>query len=203
MSGITGGVLLLLQLVMAAVLCWSCLCRVTKTNGDTRREVRWAMVFEGGCAGLLFGAPFFPWLMPDEFDHPLGTTPTWVWLVFLFSILVVQFVTAKYWARGVPHVFQLAQEPGPLPEPAPQGHPRMLALIAAVFAVVSLALPRTASAEAPPDGAPLVAVPAGGVINCYASGGCVGMSAALYHQLRQALQEAAQKPVDCRRSPST
>lgn len=121
-----GGIMLVLQVLMAMVLAWSCLCRATKTNGDTRREVRWAMTFEGVAVGLLGGAPFLPVLMPADtqaianYFHtawPPGHTPLAIWILFLVSIFGVQLATAKYWRDGVPRQLQvrrMAEEP---PEP--------------------------------------------------------------------------------------
>ena len=99
-------VFLILQVALALFLCWSTLCRATKTNGDTRTEVRWAMAFEGFASGLLLGAPFLPLLMPRDVHWAPFETPAEVYLVFLVAIVIVQLATAKYWRAGVPEVFQ-------------------------------------------------------------------------------------------------
>jgi hypothetical protein len=185
------GVLLVLQLSMALVLCWSCLCRATKTNGDTRREVRWAMVFEGAAAGLLLGAPFLPALMPEFFEWEVGTTPVAIWMILLVSILTVQLVTAKYWQQGVPERFQVGYQ-----RPASS----MLAFALAVVAI-GIALgtgigqaEASTSGQRQPDAhahrnispgpteeeVPLGAVREGGTFVCNAPEGCVGMTGRVF-----------------------
>lgn len=98
--------MLAMQMALGAFLFWSCFCRMTKTDRDTHREVRWAFLFKGACSGILAGAPLLPILMPREATWPAYTTPTWVWLTFLLSVAIVQVVTAHHWRDGVPREFQ-------------------------------------------------------------------------------------------------
>lgn len=98
--------MLAMQMALGAFLFWSCFCRMTKTDRDTHREVRWAFLFKGACSGILAGAPLLPILMPREATWAPYTTPTWVWLTFLLSVAIVQVVTAHHWRDGVPREFQ-------------------------------------------------------------------------------------------------
>jgi len=98
-------VLVLLQMVMALGLAYSCFCRLVRTDAETVREVRLAIWFEALAAGLVAGAPIVPLLVPEITWSP-GTTPRWIWLVLLVAATFVQLVTSRYWRGGIPRDFQ-------------------------------------------------------------------------------------------------
>lgn len=97
--------LLILQVTLGAALAWSCFCRLVRTDGNTAREIRWAIVFEAGAAMMVAGAPFIPIMLNNEW-WPILTTPWWVWVVLLMAAAAVQVATARYWRGGVPQDFQ-------------------------------------------------------------------------------------------------
>nr|DAG84927.1 MAG TPA: hypothetical protein [Caudoviricetes sp.] len=98
-------VLVLLQVVMAMGLAYSCFCRLVRTDAETVREVRLAIWFEAMAAGMVAGAPIVP-LLVQEITWSAGTTPRWIWLALLVSATLVQLVTSRYWRDGVPDDFQ-------------------------------------------------------------------------------------------------
>lgn len=175
--------LLLVQLAVAAVLLWTCLCRITRTDENTFREIRWAFVFEGFAAGLLLGAPFLPLLDPHRYRWEAGTTPWPVWLVLLVAAAAVQVSTAKHWREhGCPVEFQRG------------GRPTGLALAAVLLVIGSLtAAPRMALAQAsgePPAVAAMVMQP-GQAVRCAAAEGCVIFThAALVATLADAIEKS-------------
>lgn len=179
--------LLIMQLGMALTIGWSCLCRVSKMDGDTRREVRWAMVFQAFAAGVLLGAPFLPVLMPLDFSYPALTTPDAVWVLLLVSIVVVQLVTAKYWREGVPQVFQ---QPAPRRKQSSGG--LLLAGLAALLSVFALAHSKAAAQESQTQFVPF---PAGQTIQatCNHEAGCFLMTAAALGELRARAFTAGQR----------
>ncbi|HYE70958.1 MAG TPA: hypothetical protein VD932_05470 [Aquabacterium sp.] len=193
--------LAMVQMAMAAFLAWSCFCRVTKTNGDTRREVRWAMCFEGIAVGVVGGAPIMPWLMPRHFDYPLFTTPVLAWLVLLLSILVVQAVTAKHWAAGVPSVFQLPRASESEPSGALSGGTP--AFVLALLALVSLAVTSDTARAQAPDPELIVhadAMRPGAVGRCGHPSGCLVFAVDDFKALAAVLEAGS---ADCRRGPRT
>lgn len=104
-------VLLVLQVVLAAMLAWSCFCRLVKTDHETVREIRLAIWFEAVAAGLVMAAPALPALVPQLLGTGLlrwepGETPTWIWLVLLAAATGMQLVTARYWRHGTPTDFR-------------------------------------------------------------------------------------------------
>jgi hypothetical protein len=123
--------LLFIQLALALAIMYSCFCRLTKTDADTHREVRWSFLFQFTCAGILFGAPFLPALMPHEMQWKAGTTPTWAWVMLMLSGWLVQVVTARYWADGVPESFQ--RRSGTAARSSPAGWAPLVMLLVAVF----------------------------------------------------------------------
>jgi hypothetical protein len=190
----TGAGLLLLavQVGMCAVLGWSVLCRATRTNGDTRREVRWAMAFEGFTTGLLAGAPFLPVIYPrsSTFSWQAGTTPAAVWILFLLSILLVQLATAKYWREGVPAQLQLPARGGGFEPAWARRRDGLMAVAAGGLAILlMLAIPDQVRAAAEPLAPPAGPDVQSGVVftvdsgdsmvfSCLAPEGCVVLTGA-------------------------
>jgi hypothetical protein len=93
------------QAIIGGALAWSCFCRLVRTDGNTVREIRWAIVFEAAAALFVMGAPYLPILMDHDWWPPL-TTPMWVWFTLLAAACGVQIATARYWKDGVPADFQ-------------------------------------------------------------------------------------------------
>lgn len=188
--------LLLVQVGMCMVLAWSVICRATRMNEYTLREVRWAMAFEGIAAGLLGGSWLLPSAMPYETElvanyfgtsWPIGHTPDAVWLLFLLSMLNVQLVTVKHWHDGVPQSFQAPGSPswtGPM-----QLRGMALALITAL-ACFSLIAPRAALAQrlqvqlSEPQ--PVVVLAPGEIVRCVYPGGCVSLVMPVYELMEKA-----------------
>jgi hypothetical protein len=98
-------VLTFLQMAVAGFLFYSCFCRLVRTDSDTASEVRHAIWFLALAAGMVFGAPILPLLVPQIQWTP-WTTPRWVWLALLIAVAFVQFVKARYWVSGTPSDFQ-------------------------------------------------------------------------------------------------
>jgi hypothetical protein len=94
-----------LQMAAAAVLFYSCFCRLVRTDTNTIPEVTHAIWFLALAAGLVFGAPILPLLVPQIQWAP-WTTPRWVWLGLLIATTAIQLVTSRYWRHGVPRDFQ-------------------------------------------------------------------------------------------------
>lgn len=132
---------LAVQLLLAAVLAYSSFCRWVHTDANTYREIRWAIWFEGVAAGMVFGAPFLPKLMPNDVHWQPWTTPSWVWLTLLLAVTLVQLTTAAYW-RG-----------GKVPPEFVQRRPVAMGALAAVLLLLAgfTAAPRMAVADAPSD----------------------------------------------------
>lgn len=181
-------VLAFAQLVLALAMVYSCFCRLTKTDHNTHREIRWCFVFEGACAGMLAGAPFLPLMMPREVHWQPGTTPTWIWLAFALSVWLVQVVTARYWHTGVPQAFQRTHTA----PAAPLGW--FAAPVVLLFAVFVGSSQVRAQAEAPqpdekwqPVDSDIAYLPQGGEAQCRTASGCVVFTA---EALRQVLRKA-------------
>lgn len=176
---------LIVQAALAGVLMWTCFCRLVKTDMNTEREVRWAILFEGLAAGLVFAGPWMPALMPEDMHWKVGATPAGIWLVLLLAVTLVQIVTAKFWKDGrAPQAFQKAS-----------AHTGLVAA-AAMLAMGLLALqpePASAQAQAPDPGkwrqvdGDMVYLPQGAEMHCNNSTGCVGFTT---EGLRALLQEA-------------
>lgn len=101
-----------IQLVAGLALFYSCFCRLTKTNRDTVREIRWAIWLEGVAAALVAFAPFLPGMVPElagkgHFKWAYGTTPTWVFVALLVAAALVQMSTSRFWRFKVPEDFQM------------------------------------------------------------------------------------------------
>ena len=98
-------VLAVTQVWLAMGVFCTCFCRLTKTDKHTLDTVVlsfWAMSV---IALLLAGAPFLPLLSPDDCHWQVGTTPAWVYLLFMAGALGVQTTTAVHWRQGVPTIF--------------------------------------------------------------------------------------------------
>lgn len=164
-------VLLIVQLVLAAMLVWTCFCRAVKTCADTHREVRWAILLEGLAGGLVFGAPLMPVVMqPSErYWSPTWaewSTPWEVWLVLLFAVTLVQVVTAKYWAAGqAPVQFQRS--------PAERSGGVVFAGMLLMVGLVSLAPAARAQDQREAITVPIATIEQGQVVRCAAPEGCV------------------------------
>lgn len=98
--------LLVAQVLMGLALGYSCFCRLTKTNDDTVREIRWSIWFEGVTGLLVAGAPFVPLLVPEVTGWPPWTTPMWLWIALLAGATMVQVATSRLWRFNVPEDFQ-------------------------------------------------------------------------------------------------
>lgn len=103
--------LLAVQFTFAALLLWSCFCRLTKTNSNTHREIRWSVVLEAIAAMLVMGAPLLPMLIPELNGRGGGRwkewgTPAWIWVLLLVAAATRELVTAKFWRDGPPAHFQ-------------------------------------------------------------------------------------------------
>lgn len=171
-------VLLFLQVAFAAMLMWSCFCRLVKTNAGTYREVRWAILLELIAAGMLLGAPFMPWLMPREVDWAPLSTPMWVWVAMLAAALVMQLVTARYWANGeAPEHFQALGKPS-----------TALAVLAAALVLGGGA--RMAHAQEP---VPFALLKPGQSLTCAAPEGCIAMAGMVFQLMLQAERAEAAK----------
>lgn len=94
-----------LQLALSLAVFVICFCRLVKTDARTVSAVVLAFWFMSMSALLLVGAPFLPLLLPDECPWPVGTTPVWVYLIFMTSTLGVIGATAVHWRLGVPTIF--------------------------------------------------------------------------------------------------
>lgn len=103
-------ILVLVQMICAAALAWSCFCRLVRVDLDTHREIRLTIWFEGLVAGLVFGAPVLPLLVPEISWAP-WSTPRWVWLALLVAATLIQLSTSRFWHNGVPDNFKTMGSP--------------------------------------------------------------------------------------------
>jgi hypothetical protein len=103
--------LMILQMVFAGGLAWSCFCRLVWTDHETVREIRWAIWLQCVTSALACWAPILPALVPElhgagEFRWLPGYTPIWIYTAVVVSTTVMQLVTAQYWRHGPPGDFQ-------------------------------------------------------------------------------------------------
>lgn len=98
--------LLFVQVIAGACLFVSTFCRLTKTDMNTIREVRWSIWFMAVAAMMVVGAPFMPIFDPRT-PWEAGVTPYWVWLALLLAIVAVQIVSSRHWKHGTPPAFKL------------------------------------------------------------------------------------------------
>ena len=87
--------LLILHEALCAVLLWSCFCRATRTNRETRIQVLLAFYL---LSVSVLVATFAPLVM--------DWTPDAVSLLLLASMALVQTVTARFWQQSPPSAFQ-------------------------------------------------------------------------------------------------
>jgi hypothetical protein len=174
-------VLFFLQLLLAAMCVWASFCRLTKTDDSTYREVRWSILLQGAAAGLVFGAPFLPTLMPEAAHWRPWGTPRWIWLVFVGAVTIQQLVTMKHWLAAQPLIFR---RPSPS-SPAPAWHlpPRgmtyavILMGVGLVTSVPHLVAAQSGIAAVPNQGgASVVAVGPGDSVRCTDAEGCVSFT---------------------------
>lgn len=185
-------VFLFLQVLIALAMMFSTFCRLTKTDGDTHREIRWAFVFEATAAGLVAAAPFLPLLVPEANWAPY-TTPTGLWLVLLLAVYVVQLVTARYWREGCPEAFQCTHTPpsrNVLPALGAAGVALVVGLLVAgpqlVVAKAAVDAPAGQDPWRPVEG-DSVYLPQGGEMRCTNPAGCFAFTTeGLQGLLRQA-----------------
>ncbi len=86
---------LLLYLVLASALWWTCFCRATRmTKANTLRPVRWAFALLMAVATLALVAPLWRY------------RPDWITVLLLVGMVAVQITTSKYWRHGVPPSFR-------------------------------------------------------------------------------------------------
>jgi hypothetical protein len=103
--------LMIVQMVFAAGLAWSCFCRLVRSDTETQREIRLAIWLQGVAAGLALGAPVLPLLVPELHGAGVirwlpGHTPMWIYVLVLIAATLMQLVTAKFWRDGPPAAFQ-------------------------------------------------------------------------------------------------
>jgi hypothetical protein len=201
-------VMLVVQLVLAVALMWSCFCRLVKTDEDTYPEVRWAILFEFAAAGIVLGAPFMPLLMPADAPWPAWSTPRWAWVVLLASITVMQIVTSAYWDHNAPpERFQMAKplhvKPAGFRSTAGGPGLALIALAAGALLAGPMLLARPAQAQAKSDAGDDVrqvhVLQNGEAALCSFKDGCVAMTAGAF----KALMVMANEARDCRARSST
>jgi hypothetical protein len=85
---------LLLHEIACALLFFTVFCRLVKTTCDTHVAIRIAYWALGSAAALGMAWPFMGWSM--QWFTPLITV----------AIVLMQSVTARYWAAGLPEQFR-------------------------------------------------------------------------------------------------
>ncbi|MGE4243706.1 hypothetical protein [Ramlibacter sp.] len=185
---------LLVQAALAGLLMWTCLCRVVKTDQDTHREVRWAIVFEGLAAGLVLGAPVLPILMPNEATWAPWTTPLWVWIALLAAVALVQIVTAKYWAGGRPP--EQFQGRNVVPMSGVGVFAFVVLINFGLFSVISEARAQTTEVTSP-----IRVMAAGDELRCNTQ--CVAMPLWFFEKMVELMEKPAAAPTACRKGPTT
>lgn len=192
-------IMLVLQLVLASALMWATFCRLVKTDGETYREARWAILFLFVAAGILLGAPFLPMLMPNSAHWEPWSTPEWCWFILLLATLIEHLVLARAWRSG--HVPE-----GLKPRRAGASNMVMPVLVA-VLTVVAAYTPQVhakAQAQAPAQevAGDVAMLSPGQALECLHPTGCVGMTYEAFAVLLQAAQQA-QVQAPCRRQSLT
>lgn len=94
--------LLILQVALACTVAVTCFCRLVHTDDRTLPSVVWAFWGKAVAASLLGAAPALPLVAPAECPWPPGTTPAWLWVLFLAGSVAVQVATSVHWRDGVP-----------------------------------------------------------------------------------------------------
>lgn len=177
------------QFVAAAILAWACFCRLVKTDGETRREVRWSIALLLTASGLLLGAPYLPVLMPHDVHWTVGTTPEWCWLLLLVACALVHMVTAPAWYGAIPDSLQLPRRSG--------ASNAILPALGLALALLTVLPPVPAQAEAAQSaaGENVWALAQGQGARCLSAGGCILMTS----EVAESLLAAATTGAPCRR----
>jgi len=89
--------MLILWEVLCAALFYSVFCRSVRTNHTTKVDVRVAIFILGLTSLVGLGAPVYGW------------EPDWIVLLLLFSIVLMQIVTATHWVNKVPDEFVMSR----------------------------------------------------------------------------------------------
>lgn len=97
---------LTLHTALCLALMWTCWCRQARSNSQTIEAVRMAFWLMFMAAMVLLVAPMGHKLWPDTWPR---YRIQWPDLAMLASAVLVQFVTARHWHRGVPAAFQTKQ----------------------------------------------------------------------------------------------
>lgn len=90
----TTDALLVLHELLCILLLWTCFCRATRTNRNTRKPVLVSFYLLSVAALWAMFAPIIGW------------TPDSVSLLLLAAITLVQTVTARFWQQSPPAAFQ-------------------------------------------------------------------------------------------------
>jgi len=93
-----------LHLVLCVALFWTCFCRQTRTTSTTRADIRFAFWVLSVAAIVAGTAPWANVLWPEVFHH---YETSWIDVLLLAAIVLVQAVTAVHWRHGVPYNFQM------------------------------------------------------------------------------------------------
>lgn len=81
--------------MVCAGLFWTCFCRACRTNDNTYRSIRLALLTLGACA---IASGVAPWAW--------GIYPTLVQVALTTGMLMIQAATARAWAGGVLTCYQ-------------------------------------------------------------------------------------------------
>ena len=90
----------LMQTIVALLLALNCFHRLTKTNADTFREIRYSFSL---LFALSLAVAAAPWVAGRHADQ-LG-------LLVLCNVLLLQASTTRHWRYQVPHAFQKSAYP--------------------------------------------------------------------------------------------
>lgn len=85
----------LMQTIVALLLALNCFHRLTKTNVDTYREIRYSFSLLLAISLMVAGAPWFGHRPSDQLD-----------LLLISNLLLLQASTTRHWRYQVPRAFQ-------------------------------------------------------------------------------------------------
>lgn len=91
---IADAAVLILHEILCMLLLWTCFCRATRTNAQTKKPILLAFYLLSVAALWATFAPLIGW-MPDS-----------VSLLLLASMTLVQTTTARFWQQSPPQAFQ-------------------------------------------------------------------------------------------------
>ena len=94
--------IVLVQMLLAGFVMYTCFCRLVFTHVRTSCLLRSAIILKATAMGLVLGMPVLPLLHPQRAGWEPWTTPTWVWVFLLVSLVFMQWATARYWDRTGP-----------------------------------------------------------------------------------------------------